>query len=180
MLGLIQKWLQAGVWEDSEWSETTVGTPPGAVVSPRLANVYLHYVGDLWAEVWRKKLAWGDVLIVRYADDLVAGFPHRADAARFRRDFQERLARFGLEVHPAKTRLIACGRFAASDREKRGEGKPATCTFLGFTHYCGRNAKGYFVVWRRTAAKRLRAKLFAVKQELRRRIRSRWCGAERG
>ena len=110
----------------------------------------------------------------------VVGFPHRADAARFRRDFQERLARFGLEVHPAKTRLIACGRFAASDREKRGEGKPATFTFLGFTHYCGRNAKGYFVVWRRTAAKRLRAKLFAVKQELRRRIRSRWCGAERG
>lgn len=170
MLRLVQKWLKAGVSEEGEWSETTVGTPQGAVVSPLLANVYLHYVFDLWAEAWRKKIACGDVIIVRYADDLVAGFQHRADAERFLRDFQERLAKFGLELHPEKTRLIEFGRFAASDRRKRGEGKPETFTFLGFTHYCGRNSKGYFVVWRRTAAKRLRARLLAIKQELRRRM----------
>jgi RNA-directed DNA polymerase len=169
-LRLVQKWLKAGVSEDGEWSETTVGTPQGAVVSPLLANVYLHYVFDLWVEVWRKKIACGDVIIVRYADDLVAGFQHRADAERFLRDFQERLAKFGLELHPEKTRLIEFGRFAASDRQKRGEGKPETFTFLGFTHYCGRNSKGHFVVWRRTSAKRLRAKLLVIKQELRLRM----------
>ena len=119
-----------------------MGTPQGAVVSPLLANVYLHYVFDLWAEVWRKKIACGDVIIVRYADDLVAGFQHRADAERFLRDFQERLAKFGLELHPEKTRLIEFGRFAASDRRKRGEGRPETLTFPGFTPYCGRNSKG--------------------------------------
>jgi RNA-directed DNA polymerase len=170
ILRLVQKWLKAGVSEDGEWSETTVGTPQGAVVSPLLANVYLHYVIDLWVEVWRKKIARGDVIIVRYADDLVAGFQHRADAERFLRDFRERLAKFGLEVHPEKTRLIEFGRFAASDRRTRGQGKPETFTFLGFTHYCGRNSRGHFVVWRRTAAKRLRAKLLAIKQELRRKM----------
>jgi group II intron reverse transcriptase/maturase len=170
ILRLVQKWLKAGVSEDGEWSETTEGTPQGAVVSPLLANVYLHYVLDLWVEVWRKKIARGDVIIVRYADDLVAGFQHQADAERFLRDLQERLAKFGLEIHPEKTRLIEFGRFAASDRRKRGQGKPETFTFLGFTHYCGRNSKGHFVVWRRTAAKRLRAKLLAIKQELRRRM----------
>src|SRR5207302_6840919 len=158
ILRLVQKWLKAGVSEDGEWSETTVGTPQGAVVSPLLANVYLHYVLDLWVEVWRKKIARGDVIIVRYADDLVAGFQHQAEAERFLRDFRERLAKFGLEIHPEKTRLIEFGRFAASDRRKRKQGKPETFTFLGFTHYCGRNSKGHFVVWRRTAAKRLRAK----------------------
>ena len=170
ILRLVQKWLKAGVSEDGEWSETTAGTPQGAVVSPLLANGYLHYVLDLWVEVWRKKIAGGDVIIVRYADDLVAGFQHQADAERFLRDFQERLAKFGLEIHPEKTRLIEFGRFAASDRRKRGQGKPETFTFLGFTHYCGRNSKGHFVVWRRTAAKRLRAKLLAIKQELRRKM----------
>ena len=168
MLRLIQKWLKAGVSEDGEWSETTVGTPQGAVVSPLLANVYLHYVFDLWVEVWREKIAQGDMIVVRYADDLVAGFQHRADAERFLRDFQERLAKFGLEVHPEKTRLIEFGRFAASDRRKRGQGKPETFTFLGFTHFCGTNSRRQFVVWRHTAAKRMRAKLQVIQQELRR------------
>ena len=151
MLRLIQKWMKAGVSEDGTWSETTVGTPQGAVVSPLLANVYLHYVFDLWVEVWREKVAQGDMIVVRYADDLVAGFQHQADAERFLRDFMNRLAKFGLGVHPEKTRLIEFGRFAASDRRKRGEGKPETFTFLGFTHYCGRNSKGHFVVWWRTS-----------------------------
>src|ERR1700693_4457543 len=170
VLRLIQKWLKAGVSEEGEWSETTVGTPQGAVASPLLANVYLHYVFDLWAEKWREKVARGDVIIVRYADDLVAGFQHQADAERFLRDFQERLAKFGLEIHPEKTRLIAFGRFAASDCRKRGKGKPETFAFLGFTHYCGTNSKGHFVVWRRTLVKRMRAKLHAIKQELRRKM----------
>ena len=170
MLRLIQKWLKAGVSEDGAWSETTVGTPQGAVVSPLLANVYLHYVFDLWVEVWREKIVQGEMIVVRYADDLVAGFQHRADAERFLRDFQERLAKFGLEVHPEKTRLIEFGRFAASTRRKRGQGKPETFTFLGFTHFCGTNSRRQFVVWRHTAAKRMRAKLRAIQQELRRKM----------
>jgi RNA-directed DNA polymerase len=170
ILRLIQKWLKAGVSEDGEWSETTVGTPQGAVVSPLLANVYLHYVIDLWVEVWREKVACGDVIIVRYADDLVAGFQHQADAERFLHELEERLAKFGLEVHSEKTRLIEFGRFAASDRRKRGLGKPESFTFLGFTHYCGRSPRGHFTVWRRTAAKRMRAKLLAIKEELRRKM----------
>ena len=137
VLRLIQKWMKAGVLEDGEWLETEQGTPQGAVVSPLLANVYLHYVFDLWVEVWRKKVATGDMIVVRYADDLVAGFQHRADAERFLKEFQERLAKFGLEVHPDKTRLIEFGRFAR-DRKQPGQGKPETFTFLGFTHYCGK------------------------------------------
>ncbi len=170
ILRLIRKWLKAGVSEDGEWSETTVGTPQGAVISPLLANVYLHYVFDLWAEAWREKVANGDMIVVRYADDLVVGFQHRAEAERFLREFQERLAKFGLEMHPEKTRLIEFGRFAQVNRKQRGAGKPETFTFLGFTHYCGTNSKGHFVVWRRTVAKRMRAKLQAVKQELRRKM----------
>src|SRR5246127_1346255 len=123
ILRLIQKWLKAGVSEDGQWSETKLGTPQGAVVSPLLANVYLHYVFDLWVEVWRKKVAKGDVIVVRYADDLVVGFRYRADAERFLREFRERLAKFGLELHPDKTRLIEFGRFAARNRKQRGEGK---------------------------------------------------------
>ena len=166
ILRLIQKWLQAGVSEDGQWSETKVGTPQGAVVSPLLANVYLHYVFDLWAEAWRKKVAAGDVIIVRYADDLVVGFENRAEAERFLAAFRERLAKFGLELHPEKTRLIEFGRFAARDRERRGEGKPETFTFLGFTHHCGRLRNGYFTVGRQTAKKRLVAKLREIKAEL--------------
>ena len=167
---LIQKWLRAGVSEEGKWSKTEVGTPQGAVASPLLANVYLHYVFDLWAEKWREKVAHGDVIIVRYADDLVAGFQHQADAERFLKGFHERLAKFGLEIQSEKTRLIAFGRFAASDCRKRGKGKPETFVFLGFTHYCGTNSKGHFVVWRHTVIKRMRAKLHAIKQELRRKM----------
>ena len=170
VLRLIRKWLTAGVSEDGQWSETKVGTPQGAVVSPLLANVYLHYIFDLWAEVWREKVAKGDMIVVRYADDLVVGFQYRAEAERFLKEFQERLAKFGLELHPEKTRLIEFGRFAVADRQQRGQGKPETFTFLGFTHYCGTNSKGSFVIWRRTAAKRMRAKLHAIKQELRRKM----------
>src|ERR1017187_3450470 len=167
ILRLIQKWLKAGVSEDGQESETKVGTPQGAVVSPLLANVYLHHVFDLWVEAWRKKVAKGDVIVVRYADDLVVGFEHRAEAERFLREFRERLAKFGLELHPEKTRLIEFGRFAARNRKQRGEGKPETFTFLGFTHYCGkRRSSGTFIVWRETAKKRMVAKLHAIKAEL--------------
>ena len=122
MLRLIQKWLKAGVSEDGEWSETKVGTPQGSVVSPLLANVYLHYVFDLWIEAWRKRVAHGDVIVVRYADDLVVGFESRAEAEVFLNSFKERLAKFGLELNTEKTRLIEFGRFAAPNREQRGEG----------------------------------------------------------
>ena len=170
VLCLIQKWLKAGVSEDGQWSETNVGTPQGAVVSPLLANVYLHYVFDLWVEAWRRKVATGDVIAVRYADDLVVGFQHRTDAERFLREFGERLAKFGLELHADKTRLIEFGRFAALNRKQRGEGKPETFTFLGFTHFCGRYSRNEaFIVWRITAKKRMVAKLKAIKAILQRR-----------
>jgi len=170
MLHLIQKWLKAGVSEDGQWSETNVGTPQGAVVSPLIANVYLHYTFDLWADVWRRKIANGDVIIVRYADDLVMGFQHWADAVRFLEEFKERLAKFGLELHPDKTRLIEFGRYAARDRKQRGEGKPETFNFLRFTHFCGQRHKTEtFTVWRITAKKRMVAKLKIVKAELQRR-----------
>jgi RNA-directed DNA polymerase len=171
ILRLIQKWLKAGVSEDGQWSETKVGTPQGAVVSPLLANVYLHYVFDLWVEAWRKKVVTGDMIIVRYADDLVIGFEHRREAERFLDQFRKRLARFGLELHAEKTRLIQFGRFAALNRAERGQGKPETFTFLGFTHYCGkRRNNGGFIVWRKTASKRMTAKLRDIKIELRRRM----------
>jgi RNA-directed DNA polymerase len=167
ILRLIQKWLKAGVSEDGQWSETNVGTPQGAVVSPLLANVYLHYVFDLWVEAWRKKVARGDVIVVRYADDLVAGFQNRADAERFLSEFRDRLVRFGLELHADKTRLIEFGRFAVRNRKQRGAGKPETFTFLGFTHFCGNlTSSGAFNVWRITAKKRMVAKLNVIKSEL--------------
>ena len=169
ILRLIQKWLKAGVSEDGQWSETKLGTPQGAVVSPLLANVYLHYVFDLWVEGWRKKIAKGNVVVVRYADDLVVGFQYRMEAERFLREFRERLAKFGLELHTDKTRLIEFGRFAARDRKRRREGKPETFTFLGFTHFCGQLTTGAFIVWRITAKKRMVAKLKALKAELQRR-----------
>jgi len=170
ILRLIRKWLKAGVSEDGQWSETKLGTPQGAVVSPLIAKAYLHYVFDLWADAWRKKVAKGDVIVVRYADDLVVGFQQRTDAERFQSEFRERLAKFGLELHPDKTRLIEFGRFAARNRKRRGEGKPETFTFLGFTHICGQRIKdGAFIVWRITAKKRMVAKLKAIKAELQRR-----------
>src|SRR5271154_3478844 len=170
ILRLIQKWLKAGVSEDGQWSETKQGTPQGAVVSPLLANVYLHYVFDLWADVWRRKAATGDVIIVRYADDLVMGFQQRAEAVRFLEEFKERLAKFGLELHPEKTRLIEFGRYAAHKRKQWGKGKPETFKFLGFTHYCGRRHKtDTFTVWRITSKQRMVAKLKAIKAQLLRR-----------
>jgi len=170
ILRLIRKWLKAGVSEDGQRSETDKGTPQGAVASPLIANVYLHYLFDLWAEVWRRKSAKGDVIIVRYADDVVLGFQHRADAVRFLEAFKERLAKFGLELNPDKTRLIEFGRYAARERKRRGEGKPETFNFLGFTHFCGQRHKTEtFTVWRITAKKRMVAKLKIIKAELRRR-----------
>jgi group II intron reverse transcriptase/maturase len=132
VLRLIQKWLTAGVSEDGEWTESKVGTPQGAVISPLLANIYLHYALDLWVEAWRKKVVRGDVIVVRYADDAVLGFERREDAERFLREVRERLATFGLELHPEKTRLIEFGRFAEERRRRKGEGKPETFDFLGF------------------------------------------------
>jgi RNA-directed DNA polymerase len=170
ILRLIQKWLKAGVMEEGRWEKTEMGTPQGAVISPLLANVYLHYVFDLWVEAWRKRVARGQVIVVRYADDLVMGFQNKADAERFWEDFQERLAKFGLELHPEKTRLLEFGRFAAVDRRRRGEKKPETFIFLGFVHQCGTSPRGLFVVWRQTANKRMVAKLKQIKQMLRRRM----------
>jgi group II intron reverse transcriptase/maturase len=167
MLRLIQKWLKAGVSEEGTWSETKVGTPQGAVISPLLANIYLHYALDQWVEAWRKKEARGEVVIVRYADDFVMGFQERTEADRFLEELRERLRKFGLELHPDKTRLIAFGRKPENDWKWKGGGKPGTFDFLGFTHSCGRTRKGYFTVRRETAGKRMRAKLQAVKQQLR-------------
>ena len=170
VLRLIQKWLRAGVSEDGQWSKTEVGTPQGAVASPLLANVFLHYAFDLWVQQWRTKSATGDMIVVRYADDFVVGFQHRRDAERFLQELGGRMEKFGLALHPEKTRLIEFGRFAAENRRKRGEGKPETFTFLGFTHICGRKHwSGGFIVKRRTAAKRLRAKLREVRETLLRR-----------
>jgi len=170
VLRLIQKWIKAGYLEKGEWLATEEGTQQGAVVSPLLANVYLHYVFDQWVEVWRRKIAKGDMIFVRYADDLVVGFEHRAEAERFQKEFQERLSKFGLQMHPEKTRLIEFGRKAWTQRQRGEKGKLETFQFLGFTHYCGKNSKGYFTVWRETAAKRMRTKLAEIKQELKTRM----------
>jgi RNA-directed DNA polymerase len=168
ILRLIEKWLRAGVTEDGKWSKTEVGTPQGSVISPLLANVYLHYVFDLWVQHWRTHRITGDVIVVRYADDMVLGFQHRGDAERFLQDWRDRLQKFGLELHPDKTRLIEFGRFAAASRKHRGEGKPETFNFLGFTHVCGQAWKnGKFLVLRKSIRKRLLAKLQQVKDELR-------------
>jgi group II intron reverse transcriptase/maturase len=174
---LIQKWLKAGVLEQSQWTETKEGTPQGAVISPTLANLYLHYVLDLWAEAWRKKQARGDVIIVRYADDAVLGFQYREEAEQFLEQLQERPHKFGLELHPEKTRLIEFGRFTAEGRKKRGEGKPETFNFLGFTHIGGTNYKtGNFTVHRKTIGKRMAAKLKDIRAKLRQRMHGRVSG----
>jgi RNA-directed DNA polymerase len=169
VLRIIQKWLKAGIVEDGNWAEYDAGTPQGATASPLLANVYLHYVFDLWAERWRRKQARGDVILVRYADDFIAGFQHKEDAERFLADLGERFARFGLELKAEKTRLIEFGRFAARDREARGLGKPGTFDFLGFTHICGKTRAGEFRVLRKTVSKRRRSKLREFNDELKRR-----------
>ncbi len=167
LLRLIQKWLRAGVSEDGQWSKSEVGTPQGAVASPLLANVFLHYVFDLWVQQWRTRSAAGEMIVVRYADDFVVGFQHRHEAERFLRELRERFGKFGLSLHPEKTQLIEFGRFAARDRRQRGQGKPETFDFLGFTHCCGRKRQSRgFHVKRRTASERLRGKLRTVKEVL--------------
>jgi RNA-directed DNA polymerase len=170
VLRLIQKWLRAGVIEDGEWSDTEQGTAQGASVSPLLANVYLYYVFDLWADQWRRRHAHGDVVLVRFADDFVAGFEHRDDAERFLAELRDRFAEFGLELAGEKTRLIEFGRFAARDRSTRGDRKPDTFDFLGFTHICAKTKTGRFKLQRITSKKKMRAKLKSVKTEMRRRM----------
>jgi group II intron reverse transcriptase/maturase len=167
---LIQKWLNAGVLEDGARTRSEEGTPQGGSISPLLANVYLHYVFDLWARRWRKTHAHGDVIVVRYADDFIVGFQHREEAERFLADLRERFTKFGLELHPEKTRLLEFGPYATENRRRAGKGKPETFDFLGFTHICGKKRNGRFTVVRQTIRKRLPAKLSAVKAELRRRL----------
>jgi RNA-directed DNA polymerase len=169
VIRLIQKWLSAGVLEEGRRARSEVGTVQGGSVSPLLANIYLHYVFDLWVRQWRRTQARGEVIVVRFADDFVVGFEHHREAEQFLAALTQRLAHFGLELHPDKTRLIEFGRFAVADRQRRGEGKPETFNFLGFTHSCGRTGKGHFVVLRKTMRKRMQAKLQAVKLELQRR-----------
>src|SRR6266542_1817249 len=167
---LIQKWLKAGVLEDGKRSESEVGTVQGGSISPLLANIYLHYVFDLWVQQWRFRKAQGDVVVMRFADDFVVGFEHREDGERFLSELRERLVRFGLELHAQKTRLIEFGRHAEKDRQSRGEGKPETFNFLGFTHSCAKTRKGRFTVLRQTMRTRWQAKLRGIKAELRRRM----------
>jgi group II intron reverse transcriptase/maturase len=170
LLRLVRKWLKAGVLEDGEWSASEAGTPQGAVISPLLANVYLHYVFDLWAERWRRREARGQVILVRYADDIVAGFQSEADARRFWEAMRARFEQFALTLHLDKTRLLEFGRFAAAERQQRGLGKPETFTFLGFTFVCGKSRQGHFLLQRKTRRDRMRARLRAVKEQLRRRM----------
>jgi RNA-directed DNA polymerase len=170
ILRLIRKWLKAGVMEEGKWSEPQTGTPQGSVISPLLANVYLHYVFDLWVNAWRTKWAQGEVIVVRYADDTIVGFQYQTDADRFLENLRERLAKFGLELHPDKTRRIEFGRFAEENRKRRGEGKPETFDFLGFTHISGKNGLGRFMVRRTTIRKRMRGKLRQIGQQLRMRL----------
>jgi RNA-directed DNA polymerase len=183
VLRLIRKWVKAGVIEDGKWSATEVGSPQGASASPLLANVYLHYVFDRWARQWRQTRARGDVVIVRFADDFVAGFEHQGDAKQFLHDLRQRFAKFGLELHPDKTRLIEFGRHAAERRAARGLGKPETFDFLGFTHTCAKTRAGRFQLKRITISKRMRAKLAQVKDQIKQRRhdpipdQGRWLGS---
>ncbi len=169
ILRLIQKWLEAGVMEEGIWSKTEAGSPQGAVASPLLSNIYLHYVLDQWTDQWRQA-AQGDVIIVRYADDAILGFQYQREAERYLKKLREHLRKFGLELNEEKTRLIRFGRFADLNRAERGEGKPETFTFLGFQHICGKNSTGEFEVRRITDGKRRRKKLRAIARELRRRM----------
>jgi group II intron reverse transcriptase/maturase len=170
IIRLIQKWLKAGVLEDGVVTVSDRGTAQGSVISPLLANIYLHYVLDLWAERWRRREASGDMIIVRYADDFVVGFEHEADARRFLDEMRERLGKYSLSLHPEKTRLIEFGRHAAADRKRRGLGKPETFSFLGFIFISGKSRRGKFQIKRKSRPDRMRAKLQAIKQELRRRM----------
>src|SRR5450631_490553 len=170
ILHLIQKWLKAGILEDGVVTVSDKGTGQGSVISPLLANAYLHYSFDLWAERWRRREASGDMIIVRYADDIIVGFEHETDARRFWDAMRERLAEYSLSLHPDKTRLIEFGRFAAVRRARRGLGKPETFKFLGFTFICGRSRTGKFLLKRKTRRDRMRVKLREIKEELRERM----------
>jgi RNA-directed DNA polymerase len=170
VLRLIRKWLKAGVLEEGIVTESEQGSPQGATISPLLANAYLHYVLDLWAQQWRQRHATGDMIIVRYADDCVLGFEHEAEAKRFLEDLRLRLAEFSLSLHPEKTKLIEFGRYAAERRHQRGQNKPETFTFLGFTFICGTTRTGRFQLQRKTRRDRMRATLRRVRDELRRRM----------
>jgi RNA-directed DNA polymerase len=166
----IKKWLNAGVLEDGDRIYSEEGVPQGGSISPVLANVYLHYVFDLWVQQWRQRYATGDVIVVRFCDDFVVGFQYQQDAEGFLEALKERFRKFNLELHEGKTRLIEFGRFAAQNRKRKGKGKPETFDFLGFTHICSKNQKGKFMVMRHTIAKRMRAKLQELKRELRLRL----------
>src|SRR5437899_3792081 len=167
---LIQKWLNAGVLEEGKRIQSEVGTVQGGSISPLLSNLYLHYVFDLWAQRWRQKQAHGEVIVVRFADDFVAGFQHRHEAERFLAELRERFAKFGLELHADKTRIVEFGRYAERNRRNRGDGKPGTFNFLGFTHSCAKTRKGWFTVLRQTMRQRWQAKLRELKTELRQRL----------
>jgi group II intron reverse transcriptase/maturase len=166
---LIKKWLRAGISDEGQWEPLKEGTPQGAVISPLLSNIYLHYAFDLWAHRWRRHKARGTVVVVRYADDIIMGFEHKAEAEQFRRELEGRLSKFGLQLHPDKTRLIEFGRFAAANCRRRGQGKPETFNFLGFTHICGFDRGGRYTVRRKTKSKKIRGKLKELKAEIRRR-----------
>jgi len=170
IIRLVQKWLKAGILADGIVTVDDRGTGQGSVISPLLANIYLHYVLDLWADRWRRRDASGDMIIVRYADDVVIGFEHEADARRFLDAVRERFAEFQLSLHPVKTRLIEFGRFAAANRKRRGVGKPETFAFLGFTFICGTSRAGRFQLQRKTRSDRMRAKLKDLKVQLRQRM----------
>ena len=170
IIRLIQKWMKAGVLEDEELKASERGTGQGSVISPLLANIYLHYAFDLWANRWRQREATGDMIILRYADDTIVGFEHETDARRFLGMMRARLEEFALSLHPEKTRLIEFGRHAAADREQRGLGKPETFNFLGFTFICSKSRKGHFLIQRKTRRDRMMAKLLELKEEMRRRM----------
>ena len=170
IIRLVQKWLKAGILEDGVVSVSDRGTGQGSVISPLLANIYLHYALDLWAVRWRRREATGDMIIVRYADDFIIGFQHESDARRFLDEMRERLKKFALTLHPEKTRLIEFGRFAAERRQRRGLGKPETFNFLGFTFICSKTQTGKFQIRRKTRRDRMRAKLKTIKEEMWRRM----------
>ena len=166
----IKKWLNAGIMENKEWHKVEEGTPQGGSISPLLANIYLHYVFDLWANRWRNREASGDVVMVRYADDMILGFQYKQDAMRFLSQLKGRFKKFNLELNAEKTTLIEFGRYAVERRKERGEGKPETFDFLGFTHICSRSRKGKFTVLRKTSAKKMRNKLAELKKTMRKRM----------